>query len=218
MKIPAIDYEKALKAQLDAVQKVIAGTNKETVFLLTHPPTITLGRKADPSNIIASTAELTEKNIKVIKTTRGGDVTFHCEGQLICYPIINIAKRKISPRRHIENLEEVMLSTVSKYGLKGIKLEGKRGVFINNKGLIEKIGAIGVAISRGVTYHGFALNVGVNPDMFNLIVPCGLMNIKVTSMHLHTETAPTIEEVAEFAVEELKKIYRGEIKIANEIP
>lgn len=173
------EYEKALEIQYDTLKKRQDGIIEDTLILVEHPPVITLGRQADRSHIIGAEKLLQANGIKIFETNRGGDVTYHGTGQIVGYPIFNIKKSKIGIRQFVENLEEVFIRLLEhKYNIYAERNPKHTGVWIGN----NKIAAIGLAVKRGVTMHGFAFNVNTNLDHFNFIVPCGICGKGVTSV------------------------------------
>lgn len=170
----AWDWQQALvrKRQHDEIDDVL--------LLLEHPPTYTLGRRADPANLLASPAMLQADGCDVIEIDRGGDVTFHGPGQLVGYPIIKLRPEELDYRGYIRRLEQVLINVVGEFGLEGQRLPGFSGVWWHG----EKLAAIGVKISAGVTSHGFALNIDTNLDYFRRIVPCGIPDKPVGSLHI----------------------------------
>lgn len=173
-----VEYETALAMQNSAVACVTAGESSEKLLLLEHPHVFTLGRGADAANILASNRELLEHSIGVHETGRGGDVTYHGPGQLVGYPILNLKPDRCDVHRYVRDIEEVLIRTLSDFGIRASRLEGLTGVWIGD----EKVAAIGVRIARWVTSHGFALNVTTDLGYFGMIVPCGISNKGVTSL------------------------------------
>ena len=217
MNVEEVDYIKALELQQEAVRDLQEGTGGEVLMVLSHPPTITVGRKGNTSNIVATPGKLSELGMRVIKTDRGGDVTFHGPGQVVCYPVFDLDARKLFPPGHIANLEEAMAHTLDHFGVEPVRVEGIRGIFTRAKkgagGKLRKIGAVGVAIAKGVAYHGLALNILMDLEDFEAIVPCGLSEYEVTSMHLHCADPPVVGEVADVLVDAFKGIYGGRFEV-----
>jgi lipoate-protein ligase B len=173
-------YDCALKRQEELVAKRKNGEAPDTLLLVEHEPVYTLGRSAKETNVLASGDELKRMGIEVVKTGRGGDVTFHGPGQLVGYPILDLNRWGKGAVWYVGSLEEVIIRTLADYGIKGGRDEKHRGVWIGDK----KIAAIGVRITRHVTMHGFSLNVCVNLDYYKSIVPCGIADKGVTSLDL----------------------------------
>ncbi len=175
-----IDYGTALKLQETLVDLRKRGRIADTLLLLEHPPVITLGRNAKSANIVASPQFLAERGVEVFEINRGGDVTFHGPGQLVGYPICDM--RGLTPKvgavEFVRRMEEVLIRACADFDIGAERVPGLTGVWTPER----KIAAIGVHISRGVTSHGFALNVTTDLEQFKLIVPCGITNKDVTSM------------------------------------
>ena len=163
----------------------------DTFLFLEHPPVITLGRASHAENVLAPFDVLKGRGIEVWETTRGGDVTYHGPGQLVGYPIVDLNPDRRDVHRYVRDLEEVMIRVSADYGLEAGRVKGFSGAWIGD----EKIGAIGVRISRWITSHGFAFNVTTDVDFFNLIVPCGIADKGVTSLTSKLGRAPEMREV-----------------------
>ena len=163
-----VTYESALAIQKQIEAEVKAGTHPDTLLLLEHPHTLTIGRRGDSSAILLDEEQLRKRNVTLFETNRGGKVTYHGPGQVVGYPIIKLSPQREDVHRYVRDLEEVLIRTMSDFGIDAFRLEGLTGVHTQR----GKVGAIGVHISRWVTTHGFALNV--NPDLsyFDLIIAC----------------------------------------------
>src|SRR5580765_5028953 len=173
-----IDYAAALEIQKRTERAVLTGQQPDTLLLLEHPHTLTLGRRSAADGVLASAEDLSARTIQVFETNRGGKTTYHGLGQLVGYPIIKLSPDREDVHRYVRDLEEVLIRTMRDFGIEAFRLKGLTGAHTER----GKIAAIGVHIARWVTTHGFALNV--NPDLsyFNLIVPCGITSKPVTSM------------------------------------
>ena len=186
-----VDYQSALAIQKQTELAVKSGLQPDTLLLLEHPHTLTIGRRGDSSSVLLNEEELKSRNVTVFETNRGGKVTYHGLGQLVGYPIINLSPDREDVHRYVRDLEEVLIRTMSDFGIDTFRIEGLTGVHTRR----GKIAAIGVHISRWVTTHGFALNVNTDLSYFNLIIACE--GEPVTSMEqlLGTETdLSTVEE------------------------
>lgn len=164
--------------------------DREFILLVEHNPVITLGRHAKQENILFREEELALRGIEVHRIERGGDVTYHGPGQLVAYPILNLEAHKMGVRDYVEMLEEAVIRTLSEFGLKGERVAGASGVWIDARTERErKICALGVKCSRYITMHGLALNVNTDLNGFRMINPCGFLDKGVTSMaaELHKE-------------------------------
>jgi lipoyl(octanoyl) transferase len=166
----------ALQEQTVAARK--AGEIEDRLLLVEHPHVITLGRAAKRANILADEDERERRGVELHETGRGGDVTYHGPGQLVGYPIINLAPDRCDVRRYVRDLEEVLIRTAGDYDVEASRLPGLTGVWVGD----EKLAAIGVRISRWVTMHGFAFNATTELDYFGLIIPCGITDHGVTSL------------------------------------
>lgn len=188
-----VSYARGLDLQSARVDAVKAGSAPEALFLLEHDPVLTLGRNAHAENVVAGPEALAAQGIAVHECGRGGDVTYHGPGQLVGYPIVNLAPDRKDVWKYVRGLEEALISTLAGYGLEGERKQGLTGVWIGD----EKVAAIGVRISRWVTSHGFALNITTNLKHFDTIVPCGIREYGVTSLERLLESPPTLEAAGE---------------------
>ncbi len=187
------DYASAHARQLALREAVARGDSPDTVLLLEHAPVITLGRRADPSHVVATPEKLQDLGIKTLPVDRGGDVTYHGPGQMVAYPILNLNQRKPSVGWYLRSVEQVVINLLAEYGLVGERLEGFTGVWVGG----AKVAAIGVGVHQWVTFHGVALNV--NPDMghWGCIIPCGIADKPVTSLAALMGEAPGMAEMME---------------------
>lgn len=179
IRLGRIGYRAGLELMEQRLEARTKGLVPDAIFLLEHDPVLTLGRRANLQNILASPERLQSLGIEVVETGRGGDVTYHGPGQIVGYPVIDLAPDRKDVRRYVCDLEKVMMRVSESYGLKAGRVEGHIGCWIEGQ---RKIGAIGVRISRWCTSHGFAFNVTSNLDAFSLIVPCGIRDKGVTSL------------------------------------
>ena len=204
-RLGTVPYLQALALQRELVEARRANRITDTLLLLEHPPVITLGVKGDGgrANIVATAAELTRLGVEVCETGRGGDVTYHGPGQIVGYPILDLRPDRQDVHRYVRDLEEVMIRTCADYGLEAGRIAGLTGAWIG----AEKIGAIGVRISRWITSHGFAFNVSTRLDHFQLIVPCGIADRGVTSLEKATGRTIPIEEVEDRIVEHFGNVF-----------
>jgi lipoyl(octanoyl) transferase len=205
LQLGTVDYATGLRLQQKLVELRKNGRIGDVLLLLEHTPVITLGRNAKATNVIASSEVLGERGVEVFECDRGGDVTFHGPGQIVGYPIFDLrgfpsadSKRKtLGAVEFVRRLEEVLIRTCADFGIATNRIPGLTGVWTESATALEaKIAAIGVHISRGVTSHGFALNVDTDLDYFNLIVPCGITAKAVTSMARDLGKLLPLQEVA----------------------
>lgn len=210
-----VRYETALQLQATLSQLRKQKRIENTLLLLEHPPVITLGRNAKLDNVLASPEFLAQRGVEMFEVDRGGDVTFHGPGQLVAYPIFDLRSfaPKIGAVEFVRRLEEVLIRTCGDFGIGAQRISGMTGVWtyaLRNKPE-AKIAAIGVHISRGVTTHGFALNVNNDLDYFSLIVPCGLTGKPVTSMERELQKPVVLEDVATAASRNFGRVFQSQM-------
>ncbi len=188
-----VGYSDALVLQREAAASLRAGTGPETLFLLEHPPVVTLGRRArDDGHLLFSREQLEERGFDVVETDRGGDVTYHGPGQIVGYPILDLRRRQSGPRDHLRYMEEVLIGVLhDEYGIDAFRDPEHTGVWTK----LGKIAAMGIRVSAGVSLHGFALNVARDLAGFNVIVPCGISGRAVANMADLLGETPSINDV-----------------------
>lgn len=203
-----IDYPAASALQERLVELRQRGTATDTLLFVEHPHVYTLGRSGKEAHVLAP------QDVPVYRTSRGGDVTYHGPGQLVVYPIIDLhSKLRKRVHRYLTKLELTAIKTLADYGLEGMLRPPYTGIWIEDR----KIAAIGIAVHRGVTFHGLALNV--NPDLtfFERIVPCGLAWADVTSMEQELGARPTMSKVREKFLHQFAEVFGyTEIKLAED--
>lgn len=195
-----MDYDAALRLQEECVAKRKDNTIPDTLLLVEHPPVYTLGRNADTANVLDSPETLAQRGIALVRTTRGGQVTYHGPGQLVGYPVLDLSAHKKGVLWYVEQLEKMLIKTLYEFGIQSEAGRKDRGVWIGN----NKIAALGVRVTRHITMHGFALNVRVNLDDYSGIVPCGIVGKGVTSIHL-LKPDITVDAVKPVLIEVFKK-------------
>jgi len=196
-----IGYRQALGLQEKLHQERVNGTVPDLVLVVEHPPTITIGRSGSASDILVSRRLLSEQGIAVHEISRGGGVTYHGPGQIVCYPIIKLAGAEWDLHSYLNRLEEVMIQALRAYGLAGGRKPAYTGVWVGE----AKIGTVGVAVRRYVTLHGFALNVNPQMNHFKLIIPCGIRQFGVTSLH-ELGIAVSMEEVTARVIQQCSNV------------
>jgi lipoate-protein ligase B len=177
-RLGTMPYHEAWELQRRLAARIADGEAPETLLLLEHPHTYTIGRRGGREHLLASPFELEARGAALIESDRGGDITYHGPGQLVGYPLLDLRRRGGDVHRYLRDLEETLIRTLAEYGLRGRREPALTGVWLGE----EKVAAIGVKVSRGVTMHGFALNVNTDLSYFDLIVPCGIRNRGVTSL------------------------------------
>jgi len=187
-----VPYAEGLELQARLVAERQAGRVPDTLLLLEHDPVFTLGRNARAENVLFPEEALRARGFEVFESGRGGDVTYHGPGQVVGYPILDLAPDRCDVHRYVRDLEEVMIRACADYGVAASRLAGMTGTWVGER----KVGAIGVRIARWVTSHGFALNVSTDLAPFSLIVPCGIRGRGVTSL-MSLGRSATVAEVTD---------------------
>jgi lipoyl(octanoyl) transferase len=218
-----VGYAEALALQREMVELRHQGRVGNVLLLLEHPPVLTLGRNAQRSNILATDEMLARKGVSIHEINRGGDVTYHGPGQLVGYPIFDLRSLtngsggRLGPVDYVRRMEEALIRLCAGYGVITGRIAGRTGVWTAAPDKEKKIGAIGVHVSRGITSHGFALNVTTDLRDFQWIVPCGIADREVTSLEIEMrpEQAPALEGVADAAARHFGHVF-GEQVLAVE--
>jgi lipoate-protein ligase B len=209
-----VDYQSAWKLQTEIVA---ARNNKiidtDMILMLEHPPVFTLGRRGGTENLLVSEGFLEQSGIAVTQVERGGNITYHGPGQLVVYPIVDLEATRISVVEFVEKLEQVMLRTVDVWGIKAERNSANRGIWVGDK----KMGSIGIALRKGISFHGLALNV--NPDLtpFSWIQPCGLQGVRMTSMEQELSEKVSLGEVRKAIKEQMQVIFGATLVSKSEI-
>ena len=181
--IGRIGWREALEEQMKRVEARRAGAGPDTLLLLEHPPVITLGRSSDPAHLLESRAALAARGIEVCEATRGGSVTYHGPGQLVGYLVIDLAARGAPDvHRFLRGIESDLVAAIHELGVAAHTQPGRTGVFAAAAGRPRKLASIGVGLRGWVSFHGFALNVTLDPLDFAPIVPCGLADVEISSL------------------------------------
>jgi lipoyl(octanoyl) transferase len=215
LQLGRIDYQAGLALQQRLVELRHQGRIGNTLLLLEHPPVLTLGRNSDRSNILADDALLARRGVTVHEINRGGDVTYHGPGQLVGYPIVDL--RSFTPRMgivdYVRALEEVLIRAAGEYGVPAQRIAGRTGVWTFAGGSIaeKKMAAIGVHVSRGITSHGFALNVTTDLRDFGLIVPCGIADRAVTSLAEEASERVEMEQVCNVVARQFGRVFGHQV-------
>jgi len=216
-----IDYAVALKLQQELVEMRHQGRVENVLLLLEHPPVLTLGRNSKRSNVLATDEMLARKGVTIHEINRGGDVTYHGPGQLVGYPIFdlrsltNSSGARLGPVDFVRQMEEALIRLCAGYGVVTGRIPGRTGVWTTTAaGREKKIGAIGVHVSRGITSHGFALNVTTDLRDFQWIVPCGIADREVTSLELeigNQDAIPALQQIADAAARYFGHVFNEQV-------
>ena len=202
LNLDVVPYGEAWALQRAAAEAVADGTLPDTALLLQHPPTVTLGRRAEPDELhIPAGAE-----VDVVETDRGGKSTFHGPGQLVCYPIFDLTRHGQDVKRYCRDLEEALVRTLSAFGLVGERIDGLTGVWLTSPP--RKIASIGIHITKWVTTHGYALNVDLDPAPFTeWITACGLEDAMFTTMARELGRPLGVDDVRPAALQALADVF-----------
>jgi lipoyl(octanoyl) transferase len=197
-----VDYREALTLQKEIAEDVSRGEAPDTVLLLEHPPTITLGRRAEPDELHVPD----DAAVEIVETDRGGKSTYHAPGQLVCYPILDLTRHGQDVRRYCRDLEEVLIATTAEFGIESTRIEGLTGVWLERPP--RKIASIGIHLSRWVSTHGYALNVDLDPGPFtDWITACGLDGYQFTSMAEELGRPLTVDAVRPVAAAAFAEVF-----------
>lgn len=197
-------YQEAWNRQLEIAKTVDSGGPDMLVFV-EHPPVLTLGANFHEENLLVSRAELDQMGIEIIKTDRGGDITFHGPSQLVVYPIFDLNRHGRDLHRWLRGLEQVVIDALSAFGIKGRRFAPNTGVWVQDR----KIAAIGIKVKRWVSIHGIALNCNNDLSPFKLIVPCGIEGYGVTSLTLEAGREIGIAEAQTAMVAAFSRVFSG---------
>ncbi|HKD50328.1 MAG TPA: lipoyl(octanoyl) transferase LipB [Candidatus Acidoferrum sp.] len=210
-----IGYAEAYTLQKRIVAARKADALEDVVLLCEHPHVITQGRNGKREHLLVGEHVLRQKGVEFYETSRGGDITYHGPGQIVGYPILNLGEIRRDVVWYVRMLEEAMIRTTAEFGITAKRVAGKTGIWVETGNTEEKLGAIGVHISRWVTSHGFAYNVSTDLRFFDLIVPCGITDRKATSLEKLLRRAVETAEVAPRFAQHLGELFGRELKEAS---
>jgi lipoyl(octanoyl) transferase len=198
----SVDYRDAWELQRSVAAAVAEGAAPDTVLLLEHPPTVTLGRRTEPGEVhIPEGAD-----VDVVETDRGGKSTYHAPGQLVCYPILDLARHGQDVKKYCRELEEALIQTLAAFSIEATRLEGLTGVWLESPP--RKIASIGIHLTKWISTHGYALNVDLDPAPFTQwITACGLDGYAFTSMARELGRPLTVDEVRPAAVQAFADVF-----------
>jgi lipoyl(octanoyl) transferase len=208
-----VPYPEARELQLRLVEARIAGTwPSDILIMLEHPPVFTLGRRGGRENLKVAETELARRGISIIQVERGGNITYHGPGQAVLYPIVKLEATGIRVVDMVDGLEEVMIRTCAHWGIEAQRNRLNRGAWVGRK----KIGAIGLAVRRGVSFHGMALNVATDLTPFGWIDPCGLSGVGVTSIRVESRQSVEIADVAPVLQKKVAEVFQSRLEAIPE--
>lgn len=191
------DYNKALLNQNNTKTDLVNNSGKDTLFLLEHNHTYTLGKNANPNNVLSQNCEL-------FQTDRGGDVTYHGPGQLVGYPIIHLKKMGLGIKSYVSKIEILLIRILNDYNIVASTKEGLTGVWVDDR----KIASIGIRVSQWVTTHGFSLNVNTDMSYFSNIISCGIDNISMTSIEQELGRKISMNDVKQSTIVHFNQLFK----------
>jgi len=208
-----IGYKEAEALQLKTLDAVTSGEQENTLFLLEHPKVITLGRQGGAENLLLDPAQLAAHGIELVQTTRGGNITCHFPGQLVAYPIWRVEKRPGGMRKFFHDMEQAVMDTCAHFGVATIRRPKHPGVWVDET---RKICSMGIGVRRWVTYHGLALNVARDTNLFNAITLCGIQGAVPTSLSAEAGRDIDMEEVKHVFENAFAKTFADSALAANQ--
>ena len=206
-----IEYSHAYDMQSRLFRERLDGQISDTLLLLEHTPTITIGKSGKLENVLASPERLAEEGISLFFVDRGGDVTYHGPGQLVAYPIIDLRKRGRDVHKYVHDLEEVIIRTLNDFGIESCRDVTHAGGWVNG----EEVAAIGLSIRRWISMHGFAINVNPKLQHFSLINPCGFPNRKATSIANLVSQDILMEAVVERLITRFSEVFEADLELGS---
>lgn len=199
------EYNEALQIQFDMLEKRQKKEIDDTLIIVEHPAVITMGRNKGDNNLMVSEEHLDSLGIQLVKATRGGDVTYHGQGQIVGYPIVDLRSLGMGIKEFVDHLEEVFIDLLNdKYNIAAGRIDEHKGVWVGD----DKITAIGLSVKHGITMHGFAFNVNTNLSHFDLIVPCGIQGKGVVSIEKLIGKKADFDELTQDVAKYFSKIYK----------
>ncbi len=209
LELPQTRYQEAWKLQQEIVAAKIDGRlGSDVVLSLEHPPVFTLGRRGGRANLCVAENLLTQDGIEVVQVERGGDITYHGPGQIVIYVIWDIKRSRTSVTDLVSALEEIMIMTAATFGVEAQRNPLNRGVWVGN----AKLGSIGIAIRKGVSFHGLALNVSTDLTYFSWINPCGLQNVDMTTLGKERSSSFEMKKAVENIAENIERVLNVNFK------
>ncbi len=206
-----VPYGVAHEMQQRLLDERSQGQREDALLLLEHPHVVTLGRGAKAAHILWSREQLEARGFETFEVGRGGDVTYHGPGQLVAYAIFDLKPDRCDVRRYVRDLEEIMIRLCADFGVEATRISGCNGAWVGD----EKIGAVGVRISRWVTMHGIAFNVCPDLDAYACIVPCGIRNRGITSLEKELGRKIPMEQVKENAKRHFASVFEAGVRMAK---
>ncbi|SDL34766.1 lipoyl(octanoyl) transferase [Maridesulfovibrio ferrireducens] len=198
-----IPHDEAEKIQLEKLNQVMQSIAPDTLYLLEHPPVVTLGRQGGLDNLLISEEALRGMGAQLVRTARGGNITCHYPGQLVVYPVVRIEKRRGGIKKFFHDMEETAIRTAARFDVIAARSEGQPGVWVGG----GKLCSIGIGVKKWITYHGLSFNISRDMKLFNAITLCGLHGAHPTSLSAEAGREIDIEDVKNVFKEEFRRIF-----------
>lgn len=210
-----ITYSKSLEIQRSIQNSIISGNDSSCghILFLEHEPVITVGKFGNQQNLLANEESLKKRGIELFQTERGGDFTYHGHGQLVCYPILDLKKMGLGVKKYIYLLEEVIILTLKDYEIEAERKSKIPGVWVGD----SKIAFIGIYVKKHVTMHGFSLNIDNQAENFSHIIPCGISDLKITSISNYINKKIYLQETIENLIEKIEGVFGVRIENKEKI-
>ncbi len=215
-KLGRVNYRNALELQLSLLEEMRRGDAGDSLLLMEHPPTFTIGRRGKLEHMLRNQGELKERGINLEIVGRGGDITYHGPGQLVGYPILDLNNHGCDIRIFLRKIEEVIITALRDFDIAGERKKDYTGVWVRD----EKIASIGIGVKKWATYHGFALNVNTDLSYFDMIVPCGIPDVRITSIKEQSLRRKDINmsEVKDSIIEAFSGVFKMKSHVSNNEP
>ncbi len=204
LELPVVPYPEAFDLQHRLLARRIDGSlASDTVVILEHHPVFTLGRRGGLENLRVSRRFIEDRGLSLVQTERGGNITYHGPGQLVVYPIVDLARRRLSIPDYVTALEEIMIRLSARWGVQARRRNENRGVWTGER----KLGSVGIAVRRNVAFHGMAFNAALDLKPFSWIRPCGLSAMEMTSLTRETGGAVSMDLIRKEAIQCIEEVF-----------
>ncbi len=212
-----IDYAEALQLQQQLVaERTASPTLDDRLLLLEHPPTYTLGKRGDMRHLLLDESSFTRAGFSLYRVDRGGDITYHGPGQLVGYPIVNVKRlygSQLDLHRYVGDIEEILIQALAEFGVTSWRYKGYTGVWVSSESGPAKIAAIGIRVnSKGISSHGFALNIATDLTHFAHIIPCGIQEHGVTSLSDILQRPLAVEDVLPSVIKAVRQVFHVDVQ------
>ncbi len=212
LELPLTEYWEALRIQRSVVERKLLRGGPDVLILVEHPPTVTLGKRGLDSHLLVSKEELLSRGVAFYQVDRGGGATFHGPGQLVCYPVLELRNHGIRVRDYVRRLEDTIITTLEAFGVTGFRQEGKVGVWTNS---MDKIASIGIRVRRGITFHGFSINIDLEMDPGDFIISCDMPDARIVNLNAMLQTSVGTASVKDEVARSFRTVFRVDLERAS---